>query len=326
MTTGIIKKIEDAKLLGKSGSCFSTAKKWQVFKEQKSAKKYIICNIAEGEPEIEKDRYVLKNYFDKVVEIILLAIQEIPESAPIIYIKKEYYDEFKEQIQKAIKNTLIKIEIKKQGYINGEETVICNILEGKRAEPRTKPPYPVESGINGYPTLINNIETFYRVWEIAHNQFEDKRFISISGIIPKKGICEFSVDESIKSILEKSDNLPKEKFFVIAGGLLSGEILLPNELDQPIKGAGSIVVFSTKTNGFEMLKKWSNIYNRENCDKCVSCREGIYRIVEMLESRKINEEIFLEIVRNMQISSFCQLGRRAGYLLEQIYQKVYKNV
>lgn len=175
--TDLIEKIKQSGLTGRSGSGFPTGLKWQMVKEAKAEKKYVICNASEGEPLAKKDHYILNNFLPEIVEGIELALKAIPGQTAYIYINKDYYREFKNGLIDLTHSLPIELFQKPAGYLSGEETVLINNIEGKYPpEPREKPPFPTEKGLWQKPTLINNLETFYWVSQIAKNKYEKERF------------------------------------------------------------------------------------------------------------------------------------------------------
>lgn len=320
----IITKLKKSNLLGRSGSGFPTGLKWEMVKNAKGDKKYIVCNASEGEPDVFKDGFILENYSKDVINGIRIALQTIANSSAYIYLRKDYYKRFKNNLEKLIKNSPIKLFKKRGGYLAGEETVLCEVIEGKRPEPRLKPPFPTEKGLFGCPTLINNVETFYSVSKIAQDKYENKRFYSLSGELKKPDVFELPEDWPVEKILRETGNYPDFDFFVKVGGAAVGEILLPNELKQKAGGQGAIIVFNKKkTNLISLMKKWANFFSKENCDKCVPCREGIYRINEMLKKKEINKELMDDLVFVLEETSFCGLGKGAALPFKSLIQKLY---
>lgn len=174
------------------------------------------------------------------------------------------------------------------------------------------------------PTLINNLETFYYVAKIAKGKYKHTRFYTISGHVNNPGVYELSEDWPIKKVLEETKNLPDLDFFVQAGGGASGQILLSSELDQPLSGAGSLVIYDKKkTNLLDLMKKWAVFFLNENCGKCVPCREGVYRLNEMLERRSFDVETANEIVAALRETSFCPFGRGVANSFESLLNKLW---
>ncbi|MGB2762649.1 MAG: NADH-ubiquinone oxidoreductase-F iron-sulfur binding region domain-containing protein [Minisyncoccales bacterium] len=320
----IINKLKKHNLLGRSGSGFPTSLKWEMVKNIKAKKKYIICNAAEGEPDVFKDGFILENYPEEAINGIKIALKTIDNSSAYIYLRKDYYQRFKKILDKLIKGYPITLFQKKGGYLAGEETCVCEVIEGKKPEPRIKPPFPTEKGLFSCPTLINNLETFYCVSKIAKNEYKKTRFYCISGDVKNKGVYELPEDWPIRKILKETKNLPGFDFFVQAGGGAAGEILLSNELNQKIKGIGGIIVFDRKkTNTLALMNKWAGFFHSENCDKCVPCREGIYRIKEMLKTGKINQGLMDDLIFILEETSFCSLGKGAAIPFKGLIKKLY---
>lgn len=324
--TKIIDKLKKSGLLGRSGSGFPAGLKWEMVKKQKAEKKYIVCNAASGEPMVLKDEYILKNHPEEVIEGIKIALKTIDHSSAFVYMRKDFYSRFKKRLEKMSKGLKITFFKKPGGYLAGEETSLCEAIEGKKPEPRIKPPFPTESGIFGYPTLINNVETFYFISKIAKNEYQGTRFYTLAGDIKNKGVYEMPVDWTIEKILKETDNWPKFDFFLQSGGGASGEILLKKELNEKqVKGPGAIIVFNRdKTDLLKLMKNWTEFFMKENCDKCVPCREGVYQINEMLKKGKLNKKKIKDLAFVLETTSFCGLGKVAGIPFSGLINKVIK--
>jgi len=310
----IINKIKDADLLGKGGAGFPVGLKWEMVAKAKADKKYIICNLSEGEPEVYKDGFILKNYPEEIINGIKIALKTIGKTTKqiqaYIYINPQYYQKYKNKLEKIITNLPIILFKKPKNYLAGEETTILNVIEGKRAEPRIRPPFPTEVGLFGYPTLINNAESFFWVSKIAQDKYRGNRFYSISQEGNPRGVYELPENWSIERILKKTGNFPDFDFFVQAGGGASGEILLPKELNQPLKGLGAMVIYNRKkTNPFSLMEKWADFFLKANCDKCVPCREGVFRLAKIIKSKELDRSLLEDIFFVMEKTSFCPLGR-----------------
>jgi len=326
MIKNIIAELKKYNLLGRSGSCFPTALKWELVKNRKANKKYIICNGSEGEPKNFKDKFILQNYPEIVIEGVKIALKTIDNSLAFIYLKKDYYQKFGNKLRRLSKGFPIKIIEKRGNYLGGEETVICEAIEGsKRPEPRIKPPFPSESGLWGCPTLVNNVETFYCIGKISQGRYEKTRFYTITGDVKKQGVYELSENCTIKSILKQTGNYPDFKFFVQSGGGAMGEILLEKELNKQVQGIGCIVVFSAKkTNPIALMKEWTTFFLAENCDKCTPCREGIYRIDEIIKKGKFDKQVLSDIFLVLEKTSLCPLGTNASLPFKTLIKKVIK--
>ncbi len=321
----IIAKLKKHNLLGRSGSGFPTGLKWEMVRKAKAKKKYIICNVSEGEPDVFKDGFILENYLEEMMEGIKIALKTIDNSSAYIYLRKDYYEKFKKKLDALTRNLPITLFKKTGGYLAGEETVLLNAIEGKRLEPRMKPPYPVQFGLFGCPTLINNAETFYCVAKIAKNEFLGTRFYSISGEVKNKGVYDLPENWPIERVLEKTENLPAFDFFVQVGGGASGEILLPKELKQKAKGQGAIIVFNrAKTKPEFLLKKWAKFFLESGCGKCTPCREGVYRIAEMAQKENIDKKTIQDLFFVLEETSFCSFGKILVPPFRSLIEKIMK--
>jgi len=315
MADDIIQKIKDSGLLGRGGAGFLAGLKWEVVKNSPTnerGKKYIVCNASEGEPDVFKDKFILENHLSEIINGIKIALDTFENSFAYIYLNKNYYKKLNRKIRKAIGNLPIALFEKPKGYIAGEETSVLEVIEGKRSEPRIKPPFPIQSGLWGCPTLINNVETFYHISKILKGEYKNTCFYCVSGKAKNPGVFELPETSTIEEILKETRNTPDFNFFLQVGGGASGEIILPDELNQKIKGLGSIIIFDkNKTDFFVLMKKWAEFFIQGNCDKCVPCREGVYRINEMLKTGQINKETLQDIFFVLEKTSFCALGRGA---------------
>lgn len=322
----IIDKLKKAEIVGRSGSGFSVGAKWDLVRSQKADKKYIICNASEGELGVFKDEYLLRNKANEIIEGIKVALRTFPGSEAYIYLRKDLYKDLGKELRELIGREKIKLFREPGGYLCGEETTLIATIEGGRAEPRLKPPYPPQEGLWGRPTLVNNTETFYYVNQINKGEYKGTRLICISGDVKKNEVKEVPVSWSVRKILKETGNYPLNKFFVQVGGGACGQIRAGRELDRPMCGIGSIVVFDDKkTDVIGLMKKWTDFYLKENCGKCVPCREGFYRINEILERPEaINWVMFREILEIMQKTSFCGLGLSAptGFLGLMRFKKI----
>lgn len=306
----IIQKLKKADLKGRGGANFPTYLKWQLVKDQPANKKYIVANGSEGEPDTEKDAWIIKNYPELLIEGIKIALNTIDHSEAFIYLRKDYFKKYKLKLQRLINNAPISIVMEKGGYLSGEETTVCQEIENKLARPRIKPPYPGQSGVFGLPTLINNIETFYYVAKIANGEYDNTRLITILGKVPNKGVFELPVNWPIDRILENTHNTPNFDFFVQMGGGASGEVLLSNELHHQVSGSGSIVVYDKEnTDPYGFIYRVMDFFMKENCDKCTPCREGTYRLMQMIRNRNIDKKILDDLLFVLENTSFCPLGK-----------------
>jgi len=310
----IINQLQTAKLTGRGGAEFPVATKWLSVMENKvknfKQPVYIVCNATEGEPGIEKDKYILRYHPKEVVGGIKIAMDTLGADKGYIFIKRKYLNSVKQRLSPFIRGAAIHFFPDDGGYLCGEETTLLQYMEGKRAEPRVKPPYPTESGFNGCPTLVNNVETFYYIYKISKKDYHDTRFYSIHGDVKNPGVFELPINWTIGEVLAKTKNAPGFEFFVQVGGGAAGDIFLSDEIDAPLKGAGSVIVYNLKrTNLRKLMNRWIDFFFQETCGKCAPCREGLYRLREELRSEEPNWLMLRAILETMRDSSFCPLGK-----------------
>lgn len=341
----ILSKIKKAGLVGRGGAGFPTATKWEMVKRavltsstRDRSKKYVICNASEGEPGVLKDGYILEHFPEKVIDGMKIAINFLLAGKGYIYINNKYYKKFAKNLEKIINGAPIELFIKplNSGYIGGEETSILNAIEGKRVEPRLRPPFPTESGLWGYPTLINNVETFYNVSLVASDSYKNTRFYTVNGDCKNEGVYELPDNYTIAHVLKETKNYPNFPFFIQVGGEASGEVLNSRQLSRPVSGAGSIMVYSlTKNSPKKVIKNWLDFFINESCGQCTPCREGVYRLNEIIIADKIDWQLFSELLNNLSEAAFCGLGNVVPIPIKsfiknvvstnkQIFSQIYK--
>jgi len=322
----ILQKITEANLCGRGGAAFPTAKKWEMVRDTKNEKKYVIANGSEGEPGVFKDTYILENFPEKLIKGVILAMNTVEASGAYLYLREDLYRKHKKVLEEIIKKEIMQqaqankqiVVFREDGkYLNGEETTLLNSIEKKRSEPRFKPPYPTTCGLYGCPTLVNNVETFYQVAQIAEGKYQNKRFYSLSGKVKNPGVFDLDVDLTVDEVLKQTDNYPEQDFFVQTGGGAHGFVYTKNECKTAlVKGAGALIVHDYQEDPVEILKFWTNFFLLRNCGQCIPCREGFYRINQILKEDDIDYKLIKEILYVMADASFCGLGQFApeGYL------------
>ena len=335
--TNILSLIDEAGLVGRGGASFPTAKKWIAVKEALKSKKigYIILNGAEGEPGVKKDGYLIKYFPEEVINGILLANNFLGHNKIrkiFVFLNHEYFKNYAAGLKKILsvkKYSLLahKIEfiVKPEilTYISGEETALINLIEGQKVEPRLKPPFPTSHGLFGHPTLINNTETFYDVSLVSRGKYLNNRCYTVNGAVKRPGVFCLPTSLSIEDVLRKTNNYPSFKFFVQVGGEASGEILNSEQLNAPVDGAGSIMVYDLKkTNKNKLLKYWINFYQKQSCGNCTICREGTYRLLELVNQKQYDKKLFQELLEVLDESSFCALGKSLPIPIKSYFANV----
>jgi NADH:ubiquinone oxidoreductase subunit F (NADH-binding) len=306
----LLKKIKKYNLKGRGGAGFAVSDKWEAVLSSKNKDKYLIVNGAEGEPGVKKDEYIIKYHTKEFLAGVKLVLNYIKAKKCILFLNHDY-SKYDTKIKAYIEEDNIEIRYKpiNAGYVAGEESTMLNILENKRSEPRSRPPFPTESGYKDSPTLIHNVETIFNIYLVSIGKYKENRFYTINGEVRNPGVYNFPANYTIARILEETNNLPSFKFFVQHGGQASGEILNSSQLKKQASGCGAITIYSYKnSNDFILIKNLVNFYFNSSCGKCTPCREGTYRLKEMLSGEKMNWPHFLELIDNLENSSFCALG------------------
>ncbi|OGF27544.1 hypothetical protein A2303_01645 [Candidatus Falkowbacteria bacterium RIFOXYB2_FULL_47_14] len=321
----IIIQIKKAGLVGRGGGGFPTGLKWEFVKKAHGSEKYVIANASEGEPGVKKDLFILENHPERFMDGMRLAIEYLGDRGRgkkkidvkgYVYLNPRYSKNKK--LVKKLKQTIGSLPVtifnkpKTAGYAGGEETSVLNGIEGKRVEPRLRPPFPPTNGLWNSPTLVNNVETFYDVSLAAAGEYKGERFYTINGDCLWTGVYRFPSDWTIEKILKKTDNYPGFDFFIQVGGDGSGVVLNSKQLKRPAVGSGSITVYSAiKHDPMVLIKKWADFFRSESCGQCTPCREGTFRLRELLGDKNTNWQMLLELLNNLSETSFCGLGSSA---------------
>jgi NADH-quinone oxidoreductase subunit F len=323
----IIKKIVESELTGKGGANFSTGKKWEL----SYPVKYLICNADESEPGTFKDRFILRNNPELLIEGINIAIKALGAKKTYIYLREEY-KHLKPKFNKIIKKHShydIEVIIGAGAYICGEEMAQINSLEGRRAESRHKPPYPAEKGLFDEKTCVNNVETLARLPLIWHDDFDPSLMLfAVSGDVENPGVYEASTGIKLVDLLKEAQTQnPKAIFFGASGGCspYDDNLVLSHENIRKkgaMLGAGGIIVVNQKRSIVNMCRSIIQFFVDENCGKCVPCREGNFRLLQLFQvclKRKWTKEEFKLIQKLIPFvtqGSQCALGQSSTLHLE----------
>lgn len=338
-TPNILEAISHAGLVGRGGAAYPTAKKWTAVKEALKSRKigYIVVNGAEGEPGVKKDGYILKNHPAELIDGVFWA-DKFLSTAKIkkiyFFLNQEHFRAYAPGLKKILATkkyvalgTKVEFIIKPADltYISGEESALLNLIEGRKIEPRLRPPYPTTRGLHGHPTLINNTETFYDVSLVGSGRYQGRRLYTIKGAVAHPGVYRLPATLSIEEVLRRTNNYPTRKFFVQVGGEASGELFNSRQLDAPVEGAGLIMVYDEeKTDKDKLFKYWLKFYYNQSCGQCTICREGTYRLWEQVSSKKPDYKLIREIVSALEESSFCALGFSLPVPLKSYWQNILK--
>jgi NADH-quinone oxidoreductase subunit F len=353
----VVGEIKKSGLRGRGGGGFPTGEKWEISAKTEADEKFIICNLDESEPGTYKDRTIAEKNPHQIIEGLLIGAYAIGAKRAFIYINGNYKksaDIFKialdqarekEFLGRGIMGSAIDVEIEifagAGAYICGEETALINTIEGKRGEPRLKPPYPPVSGLFGKPTIVNNAETLANVpyiikrgadvySRIGSSFSPGTKLFLLEGAVKNKGLVEAPLGTTAEELVFNSLygaglEEGKEFWFAQIGGA-SGRLMPRGKLDQPLVygtsrypiGAGSILVVDKLTDIKDLLFSWADFFHRESCGQCVPCREGTYRLWEIAKCLKNNDlqerdrENIEEILWTLSNTTFCPLGNFAA--------------
>lgn len=364
----IREEVKVSGLRGRGGAGFPTGLKWSFFPEETPYPKYLCINADESEPGTFKDRYLMEMDPHKLIEGCIISSYALYVNTCFIYLRGEF-DLAEKRLLEAIseaeqegylgKNILgsgfsLRIILHKGAgaYICGEETALMESLEGKRGLPRTKPPFPAQVGLFGYPTTINNVETIACIPWIIRNggsayaligteKSKGTKLFSASGHIERPGVYEVELGYPLKDFLYKECGgvwKGKRLKAVIPGGssvpVLTAEEALSVNLDYEslqnagsMLGSGGFIVMDEDTDMVEVLRVITHFYADESCGQCSPCREGTgwaYRIVKRISEGKASMEdleILLDLARGMMGRTICPLADAAALPILSFVEK-----
>ncbi len=318
-------------LTGRGGANFPAGQKWEMVFNEPSKEKYVICNADEGEPGTFKDRFIIKNNPEILIEGILIAAYVIKAEKAYIYLRGEY-DYLKPKIQRTIKKvkdktgskTDIEIILGAGAYICGDETAIIQSIEGKRGHPSHKPPFPTTRGLFNKPTIINNVETLANVPLAVHFKDWDNslRLHSLSGNVSKPGVYELPLGIKLKELIRLGapENKIKAVYFGCFGGCMPYDPdtrLHPDNICGKgcMLGSCTIIAVDEKQPIVDLATNIAKFYEFESCGKCTPCREGTYRILNILENISMKDgkmedlDTLQDLAEVIKETSFCGLGQ-----------------
>ncbi len=358
----IIDELKTSGLRGRGGAGFPTGLKWSFMPRQSDGQKYVVCNSDEGEPGTCKDRDILRYNPHAVIEGMAIGGFVMNASVGYNYIRGEFMEPFKRfegalkeaydagLLGKNINGSSISFDLYTHlgagAYICGEETALLESIEGKKGQPRFKPPFPANVGLFGKPTTINNTESFASVPEILANggqRFADLgvensggcKLFSVSGHVAKPANFEIPMGTPFKDLLEMAGGMRKggKLKAVIPGGsstpVLTAEAAMAMTMDYDgievagsMLGAGSVIVMDDSTCMVETLTRLAHFYYDESCGQCTPCREGtgwLYRVLKrMTDGDGVPEDIdlLLSVQDKIMGNTICALGDAAAMPVE----------
>ncbi|MBN1155891.1 NADH-quinone oxidoreductase subunit NuoF [candidate division KSB1 bacterium] len=363
----IVEEVKKSFLRGRGGAGFPTGLKWSFLPKEKTKPFYLVCNADEGEPGTFKDRIIMENDPFLLIEGMTITGYAIRADLGFIYIRGEF-KWIAEKLEKAIeqakkknllgKNILnsnycfdIKVMRGAGAYICGEETALLESIEGKRGEPRTKPPFPANVGLYGCPTIVNNVETLACIPFILQHDAETFKLMGsfqaagtklygISGHVNKPGVYEYPMGTNLKDLIQYAAGGVKnsKKLKAVIPGGLSATILKADEIDvnmdfdsclkkDTMLGSGGIIVMDEDTSIPEVAMTTINFFTHESCGQCAPCREGLAKIQQILKNLLAGNgtandlKTIDELANIINGSTLCPLGEAGALAVNAMIQK-----
>jgi NADH-quinone oxidoreductase subunit F len=356
----LIDEVTESGLVGRGGAAFPTGRKWAAVAAQPAQPHYLVCNADESEPGTFKDRVLMEGDPFAVVEAMAIEAFAVGATKAYLYIRGEY-PLAEARIAGAVGATRdagllgeLEIEVRRGAgaYICGEETALFESIEGKRGEPRNKPPFPVEVGLFGKPTAVNNVETLVNVLQIVGTEGGAAAFkgigtdgstgpklFCVSGNVTRPGVYEVDFGVTLRELIDLAGGVAGGKGLkaVLLGGA-AGVFVGPDALDVPLTfegtraigatlGSGVVMVFDETADLVGALTRIARFFRDESCGQCVPCRVGTARQEELLarlttgraaaHGRRDDELALLrEIGQAMRDASICGLGQTASSAIE----------
>jgi NADH-quinone oxidoreductase subunit F len=342
----VIEEVRAAGLQGRGGAYFQTAVKWEGCRAARGEPKYVVVNGEEGEPGVFKDRHLMEGDPHRLLEGVLLAAFAVGATRGILYVHGEA-DLSAAHLAAAVEQARARgllgdrilgsdfsldVEIRRGlgGFVLGEETALLESIEGRRAMPRTRPPFPVESGLWGKPTVINNVETLCAVpaivgrggaWFAAHGRGFGTKLFGLSGQVRRPGVVEVNVGATLRDLIEglgagTASGRPVRA--AVVGGP-SGSVVHPRSFDEPLiprgpvnPGTGGVAVLDRDASVRDAVRTLLAFNTRESCGKCTPCREGTARLLAMLDA-PVDVGRVKALTEVIQLASLCGLGQAAPF-------------
>lgn len=353
----LIAMVKNSELRGRGGAGFPTGLKWGFVPKDPALSKYIVCNCDESEPGTFKDRLIIEKDPHQLIEGMILASYAIGAKLAFIYCRGEYHQGLK-ILRQAVEQAKaqhflgeplfgsdfaleIVVHPGAGAYIAGEETAQLNSLEGYRATPRLKPPFPAVSGLYGKPTVVNNVETLCNVVHIVNRGVEwfqsigkpknrGTKIFQVSGHVQKPGCFEFPLGVTLREVLDAAGGITAgRQFKACYPGGSSCSVLTARDIDismdfetlmarKSALGTASIIVMDDSADMVKVAHRLMQFYQHESCGKCTPCREGTRWVTQML-ARIINGKgtfgdlkVIQDVCRSMETLSFCPLAMGAA--------------
>ena len=352
----ICQALIDSGLKGRGGAGFPTGLKWRYTAREKEQQKYVVCNADEGEPGTFKDRQILDDVPEKVFCGMAVASVAIGASVGYIYLRGEYrfmvpvLEEKLIKFHELMKSFNHKFEIKLRlgsgAYICGEESALFESIEGRRGEPRNKPPYPTSSGLFNKPTVINNVETLVygamimkygaeHFRELGTRDSRGSKVFSVSGDTPKAGIYELELGMTVAEFVDEFGDGDTKS--VQVGGA-SGYCVPRKRFEETIIGfegvptGGSMKLFNSSRSMYNVLHNYLDFFTEESCGQCTPCRVGCQHLLKGIEAVKKGEknakylDELLKLAKTMKRAAKCGLGQSVGNAFSSIVENFREEI
>jgi NADH-quinone oxidoreductase subunit F len=326
----VIELVKESPLLGRGGAAFPTGVKWEAVARQPAQPHYLVCNADESEPGTFKDRVLMEQDPFGLIEALAIAAFATGCEKAFVYVRAEY-PLAHERLQHAIDSSDVGVEIELRigagAYVCGEETALFQSIEGYRGEPRNKPPFPVEVGLYGRPTVVNNVETLLNVPHILlGDDRRDTRLFCLSGHVARPGLYEIELGTPLSELLALAGAEPPKA--VLLGGA-AGSFLRPDQLDLPLSfegareagttlGSGVVIVYGEQADLVDAVLRIAEFFRDESCGQCVPCRIGTVRQEEALHRLASDKtqgdelDVLADLTQVMRDASICGLGQTAA--------------
>ena len=363
---GVIREVTDSGLVGRGGAAFPTGRKWQATASQPDRPHYLVCNADESEPGTFKDRVVMEGDPYALVEAMTVAAYAVGAHRGFLYARGEYpraVHRMQHAVDQARTRGLLGDDVLGQGYafdieirrgagayICGEETALFNSIEGYRGEPRSKPPFPVEKGLFGKPTVENNVETLVNVLPIltmgapayaaiGTGRSTGPKLFCVSGSVDRPGVYELPFGATLDELLQLAGVRGRLRAVLLGGA--AGGFVRPDELDIPLTfegtreagttlGSGVVMAFDDTVPLPQLLLRIAEFFRDESCGQCVPCRvgtvrqeEALHRIAKRTGAAAADDIVLLrEVGRAMRDASICGLGQTAWNAVESAIDRL----
>jgi len=367
---GVLREVVASKLVGRGGAAFPTGRKWQAVASAKARPRYLVCNADESEPGTFKDRVLMEEDPFALVEAMTIAAFATGCEKGFVYLRGEYpkaHERLANAIAQAREAGLLggdvagagfafDVEIRRGAgaYICGEETALFESIEGYRGEPRSKPPFPVEVGLFGQPTVVNNVETLVNVLPIVLEGgavyarggtagSAGPKLFCLSGQVERPGLYEVPFGTTLGELLTLAGGVAGGRALkaILLGGA-AGAFVGPEALGTPLTfegtraigatlGSGVVLVYDETADLADALVRIAEFFRHESCGQCVPCRVGTVRQHELVErlrdgrlvgSREQELALLSELAQAMRDASICGLGQTASSAIESALAKL----